>query len=99
MVSNITGGNKSYEKRYLTTRELAFRYSMSTRQVQKMTRSRIFPCVKPGKKLVRYDIIKCDAALERFERQASENFNQKKMKQINKCFPSRPYGSIEGENN
>jgi hypothetical protein len=83
------------EKRYVTSRELAFRYGICVRQIQKMKNSRIIPYVKLGKHCVRFDIEECDKAMKRFEHQASEVFDKKKIKRNRKGFPTTPYGSSE----
>ena len=47
--------------------ELAERLSMSQRGVAELTRKRMIPVIRLGRKCVRYDFVKVKAAIDRFE--------------------------------
>ena len=69
-----TGGTKSGSNAgafgaaaLFTTAGIAERYSISSRQVQKMVQAGIFPTVKIGARCLRFPVADCDAALDRFK--------------------------------
>ncbi len=54
-------------ERLLKRHELAARLAMSARGVAEMTRKRMIPVIRLGRKCVRYDFAKVKAAIDRFE--------------------------------
>ena len=61
-----TGAGRASE-RLLKRHELASRLAMSSRGVAEMTRKRMIPVIRLGRKCVRYDFAKVKAAIDRFE--------------------------------
>ena len=55
------------DEHLLTRDELAARLRMSRRGVQDLTKRRMIPVIRLGRKCVRYDYAKVKAALEKFE--------------------------------
>jgi len=69
-VNETHGGGKPAgrsEERLLKRHELAARLAMSARGVQELTRRRVIPVIRLGRKCVRYDFAKVKAAIDRLE--------------------------------
>jgi predicted DNA-binding transcriptional regulator AlpA len=57
----------SPERKLVTKPELAARYGVVVRTIDNWIALRQVPFLKIGKKMVRFDVAECDAALQRFK--------------------------------
>ena len=60
-------GRERASERLLKRHELAARLAMSSRGIAELTRKRMIPVIRLGRKCVRYDFAKVKAAIDRFE--------------------------------
>jgi hypothetical protein len=69
--TNPANALASGEIKLVKIHELARRYDVSVRCIQKWTSAGILGVHKFGRRCVRYDVAKCDAAIERFQTRAA----------------------------
>jgi len=64
---NTVYNTANVEARFADTVTLARHFSVSVRQIQKWTSAGILPVHKISRRCVRYDVAKCDAAIDKFQ--------------------------------
>lgn len=68
---NTVYNTDNVEARFADTVTLARRFSVSVRQIQKWTSAGILPVHKLGRRCIRYDVAKCDLAVDSFQTRAA----------------------------
>ena len=61
-----TTENNGASKTWKTKREIAAHFQCNVRTITKLMKGRILPFVKIGR-LVRFDVVECDQALEKYK--------------------------------
>ena len=63
-------GPTAFPARFVTKKQVAAYYACSTRQIEKLAASGVLPVRRMGRRMIRFDLARCEAALAKFDRAA-----------------------------